>query len=217
MNARTKQRAEPYVWVSWLTRLLAGESSCVWSTWFRAHHLPAKQPTDFDLGAWQVEHSAMLRKTAAEHRQQGHTVYTEGQNLFALKGRAGTLAGKPDIVAVRETMGLVTDTKTGSPKASDRVQVMIYMWALPKTNPAFAGLRFDGQVIYKTGHSVILAEEVDAVFIKRVGDLMTEVCREVEPSKAPSFGECRSCPLTPEDCADRVESAVVYQGETDEF
>ena len=159
----------------------------------------------------------MLRKTAADHEKEGHTVHTEGQNMFALKGKTGTLAGKPDMVAVKDMEGWVVDTKTGSPKASDRVQVMIYMWAMPKTIPAFADVTFQGKVVYKSGYSVITADEVDAVFIKRVGDLMKEVCGEAEPHKAPSFAECQHCPITAEDCAARAGAVKVCQGETDEF
>ena len=28
----------PYIWVTWLTKLLVGENSCEWSAWFRAQH-----------------------------------------------------------------------------------------------------------------------------------------------------------------------------------
>lgn len=217
MNALTTSRPEPYVWVSWITKLLAGESSCVWSAWLRAHYQTAKAPSTFDMGTWQMDHSALLRKTAAEQEKEGYEVFTEGQNLFVLKGKLGTLSGKPDVVAIKHKAGLVVDTKTGSPKASDRIQVMLYMWALPKTNPAFADVTFDGMVVYKTGYSVISAGEVDEVFVKRVGELMKEVCGDAEPHKAPSFGECQFCPITPEDCVDKVEAAKAHQGETDEF
>lgn len=217
MHAQTTARPEPYVWVSWITKLLAGESSCVWSAWFRAHFQTAKVPNGFDMAAWQMEHAALLRKTATDHEQDEFTVYTEGQNLFALKGKAGTLSGKPDVVAVRGTEGWVVDTKTGSPKLSDRIQVMIYMWALPKTNPVFAGVTFQGRVVYKSGYSIIRPDEVDAVFAKRIGDLMKEVCGETEPRKAPSYTECLHCPITAEDCTDRTGAMKVYQGETDEF
>src|SRR5262245_28619713 len=127
MHPKTTPRPEPYVWVSWITKLLAGETSCVWSAWLRAHYQTAKMPTAFQPGGWQMDHSALLRKTAADHRSDGFDTYAEGQNLFTLKGRSGTLSGKPDVVAVRGSGGWVVDTKTGSPKASDRIQVMIYM------------------------------------------------------------------------------------------
>ena len=59
MHPMTSQRAEPYVWVSWITKVLAGESSCVWSAWFRAHYQTAKKPNGLDLGSWQMEHNDM--------------------------------------------------------------------------------------------------------------------------------------------------------------
>jgi hypothetical protein len=217
MNALTTRRPEPYVWVSWITKLLAGESSCVWSAWLRAHYQTAKGSNGLDLGTWQMNHTAMLRKAAAEHEEKGFSVFTEDQNLFALKGKTGTLSGKPDVVAVRDTSGWVTDTKTGMPKASDRIQVMIYMWALPQTNPAFAEVRFDGRIVYKTGYSIVTADEVDGTFIKQVGELMRVVCGDEEPRKAPSFRECQFCPITSEDCPDRIKAMKVYEGETNEF
>jgi hypothetical protein len=217
MNTQKSRRPEPYVWVSWITKLLAGESSCLWSAWFRAHFQTAKAQNGLDLGTWQIDHSAMLRKVAAEHEAEGLEVFTEVQNAFNLKGRIGTLAGKPDVVAVNGKVGLITDTKTGTPKASDRVQVLTYMWALPKTNPAFADVKFDGRVVYKTGYVLIPAEEAGEVFIRQVCDLMRVICGDAEPHKAPSFKECKFCPIGPEDCVDRVQGELSHHGETDEF
>ena len=40
----------PYVWVAWLPRLLSGESSCEWASWFKAQHQGdswARMPSDF--------------------------------------------------------------------------------------------------------------------------------------------------------------------------
>ena len=218
MHALTIARPEPYVWVSWISKLLAGEASCVWSAWLRAHYQTAKPPNGtFDMGRWQMDHSALLRKAVADHEKKEYKVYTEGQNLFALKGKSGTLSGKPDVVAVKNAMGWVVDTKTGSPKASDRIQVMLYMWALPKTNPAFAGVTFEGKVSYKCCYNLITPDEIDAVFVQRVAELMKEICGDNEPHKAPSFGECQYCPVTGKDCTDRVETERAYQGVTEEF
>jgi hypothetical protein len=58
-------------------------------------------------------------------------------------------------------------------------------------------------VTYKSGFSVVSAGEIDEVFVRQVGELMKEICGEREPHKAPSYGECLHCPLTPEDCSDR--------------
>jgi hypothetical protein len=94
---------------------------------------------------------------------------------------------------------------------------MLYMWALPRTNPAFSPLTFDGKGIYKSGYTTITADETDEAFVGRVGELMREICGGQEPLKAPSYGECQHCPLTPEDCEDRVLTEKAYHGETDGF
>lgn len=217
MHPLTTARQEPYVWVSWITKLLTGESTCIWSAWLRAHFQTAKVPNGFDSNGWQVQHAALLRRTASDYEKEGYTVFTEDQNSFMLKGKTGTLSGKPDVVAVKDTTGWIIDTKTGSPKASDRIQVMVYMWALQKANPALAGVTFHGKVMYGTGYNIIKPEEIDEKFVKTVGELMRIVCGEDEPHKAPSFAECQHCPITKEDCAHRVEASKVHQGETDEF
>ncbi len=217
MHTLTTPRTEPYVWVTWITKILAGESSCVWSAWLRAHFHTAKPSTDFDLASWQMAHSSLLRKTIAEHERQGYKVYAEGQNAFFLRGKAGVLSGKPDVVAVKGRAGWVIDTKTGAPKASDRIQVMVYMWALPKTTAAFAGVGFDGKVVYRASYHIVTADEIDSDFANSVAELMREVCGDTEPHKAPSYGECQYCPVTLEDCSDRVEMERRYEGETDDF
>lgn len=218
MHELTEPRTEPYVWATWLTKPPAGEAACLRSLWFRAHYNAVRVATDFDAAAWQVEHAALLRKAAAEYDAEGYTVFVENQNRFTLRGRTGTLAGKPAIVAVKkaEGVGWVIDTKTGLPKASDRAQVMLYMWAL-RRNPAYAGVRLSGRVQYKARYNLIAPEEVDVLFSARVAEMMKEVCGDAEPRKAPNFKECEFCPLTSEDCPDRVESEVVYAGVTEEF
>src|ERR1700674_2124867 len=105
MNALTTARPEPYVWVSWITKLLSGEASCVWSAWLRAHYQTAKAPNNFDMGSWQMDHTSMIRKAMSEYGEEGFEIHTEGENLFALKGKTGILSGKPDVVAIKGTEG----------------------------------------------------------------------------------------------------------------
>ena len=87
---------------------------------------------------------------------------------------------------------------------------------MPKTNPAFEGVTFNGKVVYRTGYSIITPDEIDGNFVKAGSELMRDVCGDAEPHKAPSFGECQYCPITPEDCTDKVGTEKVFQGETDE-
>ena len=47
----TQLRTAPYVWVTWLSRLLVGDDSCVWPSWFRAHYESFRKAdsSSFDL------------------------------------------------------------------------------------------------------------------------------------------------------------------------
>ena len=55
----------PYVWVTWLPRLLAGESSCEWASWFKAQHEGdswARIPSDSDQAGWMMNCIALLNQ-----------------------------------------------------------------------------------------------------------------------------------------------------------
>ena len=55
------RRDGPYFWVTWLTKILSGENSCEWASWFRARHENGsweEVPGDFDLAGWQMAHTA---------------------------------------------------------------------------------------------------------------------------------------------------------------
>jgi len=48
----TVSRDSSYIWVTWITGLLAADKQCEWSAWFRAHFSGfEKMPTDFNLAA----------------------------------------------------------------------------------------------------------------------------------------------------------------------
>ena len=109
------QRREhpPYIWATWLPRLLTGDSSCEWATWFRAHHQNwTREPSDFNQAQWLLQHTALLNEQKAQWEGNGH-VLVEGQNTFRLRGQSATLAGKPDLMVVRDNDALIIDVKTG--------------------------------------------------------------------------------------------------------
>lgn len=209
-------RDEPYVWVTWITRLLAGESHCEWAAWFRAHHTYDKAPSDFDLAAWSAEHAAMVRARAAALRGEGAQVTLEGQNSFRLRGATGTtLSGKPDIVAVTSGSGgdgaVVIDCKTGSPKASDQFQVMTYMLVLPHCNESLRGRTLQGEVQYRTGSVAVPASKVTPRLRELFRQVMDQAGGATPPPRVPSWDECRFCDITAADCPQRVTSAPVVQ------
>lgn len=105
-------------------------------------------------------------KVRDELEAEGRAVFTERQNHFTLEGGSGVkLGGQPDLVATRGPMGLIVDAKTGRPRPSDHVQVLIYMWALPLVLPQYKGMEFSGRVVYRNGHIMnIPASAVDDDF-----------------------------------------------------
>ena len=67
----------PYIWATWLTKLLAGEDSCEWSSWFKSQYDSKsweKAPSGFDLAQWQIRHTDLLHRCAEDYRQQGYAV-----------------------------------------------------------------------------------------------------------------------------------------------
>ena len=141
----SEPRVAPYVWVTWISKLLAGDAHCAWAAWFRAHHTYDRLPSDFDAAKWASEHTAMVREQAEALRQASFSASLEDQNAFRLQGQLGvTLGGKPDIVAWRDGEVRVVECKTGQPRHTDTIQVMIYMLVLPHAQPVWRGRAVNG-------------------------------------------------------------------------
>lgn len=206
-------RSSPYIYVTWLTKLLAGEEQCQWKSWFKAHYRWEKPLSDFDLAQWTANHTQMLQARAAVMRKEGYAVYIEGQNDFRLQGKSGaTLAGKPDIVGVKNGRCLVVDCKTGQERHSDKIQVLIYMLLLTQTHTACNGLPIDGEVQYSTGSVSVRAEDLTDQFRTQFRELMHKLGEPTPLVRVPSQSECRFCDITINDCPDRLdESAQTFK------
>ena len=210
----------PYIWITWLTKLLTGEQSCEWAAWFRAHHDARsweKMPDPFDQTRWVMEHTTRVAEVREQWEVDGYRVFTEGQNAFALRGRTATLGGRPDLVAVKDDVGAIIDIKTGQPYPSHGAQVMLYMYAVPKALGQHGGLSFTGSVVYP-GHSVeIPATAVDTGFVENMGRLVRRLASVSPARRVPSASECRYCPITGADCPERMDGADSKEGVTEDF
>ncbi len=207
----TTRRPSPYVYVTWLTKLLAGEDSCVWAGWFKSHFKFEKVERGFDLSAWKGTHSEMVTARAAELKADGWTVSVEDQNHFSLKGATALLSGKPDIVACRDREVLVVDCKGGQQRDADFFQVLIYLFALPiiwaKHHPerfTSGPLHWRGEVAYRTYRRDIAQEECSADQVSRMTALVRLFGGDTPPAKIPSVRECAFCDIGASDCAARV-------------
>ncbi len=199
-------RDGPYIWVTWLSKLLAGDAHCEWALWFRTHHTYDKQRDEtFDLTGWAARHGELVRQTAEELRAAGYQVFVEDQNRFTLKGKAATLGGKPDIVAVRENEALVVDCKTGGRRASDALQVLVYMLVLPIVHTACNGKRVAGEVRY-TDHAIPIAADDLTPELQALIRATIERAGGAEPTpRVPSYAECSFCDITAADCPERID------------
>lgn len=212
------KRQNPYVWVTWLSKLLVGEQSCEWCAWFKTQHENwAKMPGTFDQTTWQMEHTALLAQVRARLEAEGKTVFTENQNTFRLKGATATLGGKPDLIATSGRRGLVVDAKTGNSSPAHHVQVMVYMYAVPLALGQYKGMVFDGRVAYKDHEVEIPSRAIDDKFIDNLAGLIRRLGSGTCPKKVPNLVECGFCEITVADCPERAVAGDMEQGETKDF
>jgi hypothetical protein len=211
----TRERNGVYVWVTWLSKLMAGETTCQWSPWFKAHHTEyGRAPGDFQLAAWTAEHTRILDEVSKEREKQGESVYREGQNKFLAKRPSGlAVAGTPDLISMEPQTGHCTvfDIKTGNPRQSDIIQVALYMMFLPYATGLYKGKKLDGCVVYKTGHSEVPHHIIDDKFKKNVTYFLNILESSVPPSKLPTHTGCSWCDLTADDCIQKIQ--VKNEGE----
>ena len=223
-----QRKGKPYIWVTWLTKLMVGENSCEWNPWFRAHHerwsweavsAGAGLPS---LAEWQMRHTEGIVQTRQSLEQDGWTVYTENQNFFRLAGESAVLGGKPDLIALRDedgrVAGRIIDIKTGKPQPSHIAQVMLYQYAVPRALGQYRAVCFDGRLAYPDHMVEIPAEAVDQRFVDSLGELIRRVGASAPARRVPSEGECRFCDLPAEECAEKIlEPVQVADGTTGDF
>lgn len=194
-----------YIWVTWLAKLLGGQQ-CVWSAWFKAHYKYDKfEEQAADLVKWNREHNALMAARVKELEADGWTVMVEDQNAFKLEGEVAVVAGKPDIVATKPGRVLVVDGKTGRERDSDIWQVLLYLFAIPKSRPDLKG-DLEGEVQYAKGDQRIslTPADLDEDRMKHLVALIKTVAGPDAPPKKPSRAECKVCNIGFKDCPQRV-------------
>ena len=150
-------------------------------------------------------HPDALNKRRADWKHGGFDVNIEVQNSFELHGRSATLAGKPDLITQRDGQAVIVDVKTGQESASHVVQVMIYLYAIPRALECYRTLKLKGQATYLDHTVRIPAEAVDDQFIQSLGTLIRRLAADKPPTRVPSRQECRFCDISAADCPDRVD------------
>jgi hypothetical protein len=205
----TRPRDVLYVWVTWLSRLMGGDVRCQWAPWFKTHYTGYIQvPSDFQLAVWTVEHTQLLDELSKERSALGEGIYRENQNEFKGRRPSGlVIAGRPDLITVDQgDHCTVYDVKTGKPRQSDIIQVMLYMMFLPYASPLYEGKELSGCVVYKDGSkSDIPHKTINDAFQKNVTYFLDILESADAPARTPHPTECHFCDITNADCPDRKE------------
>ncbi len=167
---------------------------------------------------WLLNHTALVNERIRNWEVGGFEVDVEAQNRFELRGKTATLAGRPDIIAHREDAAVIVDAKTGQESPSHAVQVMIYLYAVPRALERYRSAKLRGQVTYRDHTVRIPAEAVDDAFIENLGTLIRRLSSDEPARRVPSRQECRFCDITDADCPVRVEAAPEPESATtDDF
>jgi len=217
---RETPRRKPYIWVSWVTGLMASTDKCMWRAWYKSHFKYAKLNDTAERAAflkeWTEKHDAMTAARVAATRAADSklTIRVEDENSFTLDGKGGTLSGKPDIVILdaARSQALVIDEKSGKPRDSDIWQVLIYMFALPFIWAS--GWEIRGKVEYR-GSIVDVTPDRLVACKPRIVEVIKIVSSEAEPSTAPSSNECRFCDIL--HCADRYTTIESHGDASEHF
>ncbi len=203
-----QKRDGVYIWVTWLSKLMAGEQSCEWSPWFKANYeYYERVPDDFDSAAWRVEHTRLLRDLRIERQEAGAHVLFERQNNFKYKTPNGiAIGGTPDMIELTSReRGIIYDAKTGQRNQSHLVQVMIYMYLLPLARTEWSGMVFEGAVRYKDGKTDIPASTINDAFKDNFNYFVEIMASSEPPYKAPNELNCRFCDIHKQECPERIE------------
>lgn len=203
----TRRQGLSYIWVTWLAKLLGG-NRCVWSAWFKAHFKYEKfEEQAADLERWNKNHDRLMLAKRRQLERDGWTVYVEGDNEFQLKGQTAIVAGKADLIAVKDDHILVVDGKTGRKRDADMWQVLIYLYALPKSRPELTnGRSIEGEVHYADDDISIVPDQLTDARRSQLFTLIQAVASDTPPAKHPSRDECKRCNIGVRDCPQRISA-----------
>ena len=161
-----------------------------------------------------LNRTSLLNEQKTQWEARGQDVYVEGQNSFRLRGQSATLAGRPDLIVVRNHDALIIDIKAGQKQPSHYVQIMIYIYALPRALPQYQHAKLAGQVVYPTRTARVPMGSLHTQFKTDLGTLIRRIAADQPVARAPSAHECRFCDITAHDCADRVNDDPTTHEET---
>jgi len=197
-----------FIWVTWVAKLMAGESRCPWSAWFKTHHINyEKVQSKCEFIKYQLEHSRMINELREERLAKGEKVFVEDANRFSLEIKPKlTLNGKPDLIALSEDKAIVYECKSGVQRDSYQIQLMIYLYCLPRCFNQYKNIKLEGCLVYYPNTRIEVSQSIiDERFIDHLNYWLNILDADTPPAKAPSENECLFCNITKANCPERIE------------
>ena len=72
-------RETPYIWATWLPRLLTRENSCEWAVWLKARQQNrTRAPSGFNQAQWMLNYTTPLNTRLANWEVGGYSTDIEG-------------------------------------------------------------------------------------------------------------------------------------------
>lgn len=194
----TARNGVPEFWATTIAKVLAGDQSCLLAPWHRARFRWPKKPQSPQMAQYKADHTAMLQDTVAKMRADGWGCRLE--QYFNVPGHYAAIAGKADLVAKQQDKRpLIVDVKTGDPRESDVIQVLIEMVMIPISWNA-PSMLFNGQVIYRA-HTVDLTPADAEAMKPKMFAMLKRLGTIPQPEPSPGKGVCLYCDMP--DCAAR--------------
>ena len=205
----SKWRSRPSVQVASLAKMLSGDRICEWSAWFQAHKYDYERaPEHPEADRWKLRHARLLNTEVVKWKSEGYRVYVEDENRFKLytfSGISGNVVGVPDLIAVKGREAIIVDVKGGIPRNFHKLQVLLYLWALPQACKWHAHSKLAGRLVYSSGEQHVLPEGLDEAFTTAIIKALRILFLFGERDKVPSWSECRWCPIASSECPDRID------------
>ena len=131
----------------WLAELLAVESLCQWSYWFRARHEEWDQASSLSLSRvdWLMEHTRQLLDCINRYQERGYAVSNGRPNDYVLQVGGAVLSGRPEMIATKGDDCVVIDFHNEEATRSRTLQVLVHMYALPRAVDRFRSMGLPGE------------------------------------------------------------------------
>lgn len=195
------RRPKPYLYATWMSKIMSDSFHCNWSVWFRTHHYYEK--LEFDMTKKLAKHNELRRRTEEDLVAQGFSVRHEP--WWKIEGQRMDFGGRCDMIGIRDDgsgRGVICELKGGRKYDSDRIQLMLYMWALPKSSNEFKGVSFDGLLVYENDIVTVPAVEIDEDFHNLVKRYTIEILDKEPSARHPSYFGCQYCNI--KECEERI-------------